>query len=59
MTPYDKNGAARGAVPVFVDVQEATLNIDPDLIEAALTDRTRAIVIVHYGGVACEIRGGE
>jgi dTDP-4-amino-4,6-dideoxygalactose transaminase len=40
---------------VFVDIQEATLNIDPDLIEAALTDRTRAIVIVHYGGVACDM----
>ena len=47
--------ALRGAVPVFVDVQETTLNIDPDLIEAAVTDRTRAIVIVHYGGVACDM----
>jgi dTDP-4-amino-4,6-dideoxygalactose transaminase len=47
--------ALRGAVPVFVDVQETTLNIDPDLIEAALTERTRAIVIVHYGGVACDM----
>lgn len=47
--------ALRGAVPVFVDVQETTLNIDPDLIEAAITDRTRAIVVVHYGGVACDM----
>lgn len=45
----------RGAVPVFVDVLPGTLNIDPDLIEPAITDRTRAIVIVHYGGIACEM----
>jgi dTDP-4-amino-4,6-dideoxygalactose transaminase len=40
-----------GARPVFVDVDPDTLNIDPDLAEAAVTDRTRAICIVHYGGV--------
>ena len=47
--------ALRGAVPVFVDVQPDTLNIDPDAIEAAITERTRAIVLVHYGGIACEM----
>jgi dTDP-4-amino-4,6-dideoxygalactose transaminase len=48
--------ALRGAVPVFVDVRPDTLNIDPDRIEEAITDRTRAIVVVHYGGVACDMR---
>jgi dTDP-4-amino-4,6-dideoxygalactose transaminase len=45
----------RGGVPVFVDVREDTLNIDERLIEAAITPRTRAIVPVHYAGVACEM----
>jgi dTDP-4-amino-4,6-dideoxygalactose transaminase len=43
----------RGGVPVFVDVREDTLNLDERLIEAAITRRTRAIVVVHYAGVAC------
>ena len=43
----------RGAVPVFVDIREDTLNLDERLIEAAITPRTRAIVPVHYAGVAC------
>src|SRR5689334_614674 len=43
----------RGAVPVFVDVHPDTLNIDERQIEAAITDRTRAIVPVHYAGVGC------
>lgn len=47
--------ALRGAVPVFIDVREDTLNLDETLIEAAITPRTRAIVPVHYGGVACEM----
>lgn len=47
--------ALRGAVPVFVDVTPGTLNIDPDATERAITERTRAIVIVHYAGVACEM----
>lgn len=47
--------ALRGAVPVFVDVEAATLNIDPDAVAAAVTERTKAIVVVHYGGVACEM----
>lgn len=45
----------RGGVPVFVDIREDTLNIDERLIEAAITPRTRAIVPVHYAGVACEM----
>ena len=43
----------RGARPVFVDIRTDTLNIDERLIEAAITPRTRAIVVVHYAGVAC------
>ena len=44
-----------GAKPVFVDSRQDTLNIDVSLIEAAITPRTRAICVVHYGGVACEM----
>lgn len=45
----------RGAVPVFVDIRPDTLNINESLIESAVTDRTRAIVPVHYAGVGCEM----
>jgi len=45
----------RGAVPVFVDIREDTLNIDETLVESAITDRTRAIVPVHYAGVPAEL----
>jgi dTDP-4-amino-4,6-dideoxygalactose transaminase len=45
----------RGAIPVFVDIRADTLNIDESLIESAITSRTRAIVPVHYAGVACEM----
>lgn len=45
----------RGAVPVFVDIREDTLNINEKLIEDAINPRTRAIVPVHYAGVACEM----
>jgi dTDP-4-amino-4,6-dideoxygalactose transaminase len=45
----------RGAVPVFVDIREDTLNLDESLVEEAITARTRAIVPVHYAGVACEM----
>jgi dTDP-4-amino-4,6-dideoxygalactose transaminase len=45
----------RGAIPVFVDIREDTLNLDEQLIEAAITSRTRAIVPVHYAGVSCEM----
>ena len=44
-----------GAKPVFVDVRQDTLNINLDQAEAAITSRTRAICVVHYGGVACEM----
>jgi dTDP-4-amino-4,6-dideoxygalactose transaminase len=43
----------RGAKPVFVDINPKTLNIDESLLEAAITPRTRLIVVVHYGGIAC------
>lgn len=45
----------RGAVPVFVDIRDDTLNLDERLIESAITERTKAIVAVHYAGVACEM----
>ena len=44
-----------GAKPVFVDVRQDTLNIDIDQVEAAITSRTKAICVVHYGGIACEM----
>jgi dTDP-4-amino-4,6-dideoxygalactose transaminase len=47
--------ALYGAKPVFVDSCKDTLNIDPALIEAAITPRTRAVCVVHYGGVACDM----
>jgi dTDP-4-amino-4,6-dideoxygalactose transaminase len=47
--------ALRGARPVFVDIREDTLNLDERLIEHAITERTRAIVPVHYAGVPCEM----
>ena len=45
----------RGATPVFVDIRPDTMNMDERLIEEAVTERTRAIVPVHYAGVACEM----
>jgi len=45
----------RGACPVFVDIRPDTLNLDESKIEAAITSKTRAIVAVHYAGVACEM----
>lgn len=45
----------RGAKIVYVDIRPDTMNMDEKLIEAAITDRTRAIVPVHYAGVACEM----
>lgn len=45
----------RGAVPVFVDIRPDTMNMDEKLIEDAVTERTKAIVPVHYAGVACEM----
>lgn len=45
----------RGATIVFIDIRPDTMNIDENLIEDAITEKTRAIVPVHYGGVACEM----
>ena len=45
----------RGAVPVFVDVRPDTLNLDESKLADALTSRTRAVCVVHYAGVACEM----
>ena len=47
--------ALRGAKIVFVDIRPDTMNIDETLIEAAVTEKTKAIVPVHYAGVACEM----
>ena len=45
----------RGAVPRFVDIRRDTLNLDEQQLEAAITPRTRAILVVHYAGVGCEM----
>jgi len=45
----------RGAVPVFVDIRPGDMNIDESLIEPAITERTRAILVMHYGGVSCQM----
>ena len=45
----------RGAKAVFVDIRPDTMNIDEKLIESAITEKTKAIVPVHYAGVACEM----
>jgi dTDP-4-amino-4,6-dideoxygalactose transaminase len=47
--------ALRGGTPVFVDIRPDTLNIDETAVEAAITSRTKAILPVHYAGVACEL----
>lgn len=45
----------RGAVPVFIDIRPDTMNVDETLIEPAITEKTKAIVPVHYAGVGCEM----
>ncbi len=45
----------RGAKVVFVDIRPDTMNMDENLIEAAITEKTKAIVPVHYAGVSCEM----
>ena len=45
----------RGGVPVFVDIDERTLNIDPLEIARAITNKTKAVVPVHYAGVGCDM----
>lgn len=46
---------SHGAVPVFVDIRGDTQNIDEKLIEEAITERTKAICVVHYAGIPCEM----
>ncbi|KAK4507078.1 hypothetical protein PRZ48_000812 [Zasmidium cellare] len=45
----------RGATPVFVDVDYTSMNIDSSLVEEAITSKTKAIVVVHYAGVPCDL----
>ena len=47
--------ALSGVVPVFVDIGKDTLNLDESKVEQAITDRTRAVLPVHYAGVGCEM----
>src|SRR5260370_17703535 len=45
----------RGAVPIFVDIRPDTLNLDESLLQRHITPRTKAILVVHYAGVSCEM----
>src|SRR5437763_409574 len=45
----------RGARPIFIDVRPDTLNMDEKLLEGLISDKTKAVVPVHYAGVACEM----
>jgi dTDP-4-amino-4,6-dideoxygalactose transaminase len=45
----------RGGRPVFIDIDRSTCNIDPSKIEKAITPKTKAIVVVHYAGVSCDM----
>ena len=61
-TPYTFTATAEvmrylGANPVFVDIDPQTLNLDVNRIEAAITPRTRAILPVHFAGLACDMEG--
>lgn len=47
--------ALRGAMCIFVDINPRTMNIDENRLEAAITDKTKAIVVVHYAGIACNM----
>ena len=44
-----------GAKPVFADIDPVTFNIDPEAVEAAITPRTKAIIVMHYGGFPCDM----
>ncbi|MEO9196911.1 MAG: aminotransferase class I/II-fold pyridoxal phosphate-dependent enzyme, partial [Polyangia bacterium] len=44
-----------GAVPVFIDIEPATFNIDPQLLDAAIGPRTRAVLVVHQLGMPCDL----
>ena len=46
-----------GGIPVFVDICPATYNLDPSLLESAITERTRAILCVHQVGMPCDLAG--
>lgn len=46
---------SRGARPVFAEIKENTFNIDPSDIEKKITDKTRAVIPVHYGGIGCDM----
>jgi dTDP-4-amino-4,6-dideoxygalactose transaminase len=45
----------RGAIPIFVDIRPDTLNLDESMLEVAISPRTKAIVVVHYAGISCEM----
>ena len=45
----------RGVTPVFVDIRKDTLNLDEKLVKDAITPKTKAVVAVHYAGIACEM----
>ncbi|MEU2177300.1 dTDP-4-amino-4,6-dideoxygalactose transaminase [Nocardia sp. NPDC019219] len=49
--------ALRGAICVFADIDPATGNLDPESVAAVLTERTKAVVVIHYGGVAADMAG--
>ena len=46
----------KGAIPVFIDINPSTLNIDETLIEQAITPKTKAIIAMHYGGNSCNLK---
>ena len=59
-TPYTFSATSMvihhlGATPVFVDIEKDSFNINPDLIEAAITPKTKAITIVHFAGLPCDM----
>lgn len=45
----------RGAIPIFADIDPRTLNIDPNHIDSLVSERTKAIIIVHYAGISCDM----
>ena len=45
----------RGAKPIFIDIRPDTLNMDENLLEGLITEKTKAIILVHYAGVSCEM----
>jgi dTDP-4-amino-4,6-dideoxygalactose transaminase len=47
--------ALRGAIPVFADIDPLTMNLDPEAARAAITPNTKAIMVVHYAGVGCDM----